>query len=57
VAATTFAAPHAASFFEFVVQHAAAIKDYFAIASNSPQLVQVIDTIEYIRQKLSHERE
>jgi hypothetical protein len=53
VAATTIAAPHAASFFEFVAQHAAAIKQYFAIASGSPQLVQVIDTIEYVRLKLS----
>jgi hypothetical protein len=53
MAATTFAAPHAASFFEFVVQHAAAIREYFAVASQGPQLVQVIDTIEYVRLKLS----
>jgi hypothetical protein len=54
-AGTVIALPHAVSFFEFVVQHAAAIKDYFAIASHSPQLVQVIDTIEYVRLKLTSE--
>ncbi|OKO76376.1 hypothetical protein AC628_18150 [Bradyrhizobium sp. NAS96.2] len=56
-ATITIAAPHAASFFDFVVQHAGAIKEYFAIASHSPQLVQVIDTIEYVRLKLTSEKQ
>jgi hypothetical protein len=54
VAAAAIAVPYAVSFFEFVVQHAPAIKEYFA-ASQSPQLLQVIDTIEYIRRKVMSE--
>jgi hypothetical protein len=56
VAAAAIAVPHAASFFEFVVQHAAVIREYFAISSHSPQLVQVIDTIEFVRLKLASEK-
>ena len=48
---------YAMSFFEFVVQHAAAIKQYFAIASHSPQVVQVIDAIEYVRLRMKAEAE
>jgi hypothetical protein len=53
VAAAAVALPHAVSFFEFVVQHAAAVKEYFAVACHSPQLAQVVETIEYVRLKLS----
>jgi hypothetical protein len=53
VAATTYAAPHAAPFFELVVHNAAAIREYLAIAFHSPQLTQVIDAIEYVRLKLT----
>lgn len=52
VAGTLIASPFAVSFFEFVVQHAPAIKEYFAVACQSPQLAQVVDTIEYVRLKL-----
>lgn len=55
VAAAAIALPHAASFFEFVVQHAAAIRGYIAIAFQSPQLTQVIDAIEYVRVKITAE--
>lgn len=56
VAATTFAAPYAVSFFEFVVHNAASIREYFAIASQNPQLVQVVDAIEYVRGGMSRDR-
>ena len=53
VAATAYSAPYAATFFEFVVQHAEAVKQYMAIAFQNPQLGQVIDAIEYVRAKLN----
>jgi hypothetical protein len=51
--ATSMAAPHSLAFFEFVVHQAAAFRDYFAVASQNPQLTRVIDAIEYVCIKLS----
>lgn len=56
VATTTHAAPHAASFFEFVIQHALPMKQYIAVAFQNPQLGQVIDAIEYVRARLNNEQ-
>jgi hypothetical protein len=55
VATVTYGVPYAASFFEFVVAHAAAMKEYIAVAFQNPQLNQVIDAIEYVRTKLTND--
>jgi hypothetical protein len=54
VATATYLVPYAASFFEFVVQNAAAMKGYIAVAFQNPQLSQVIDAIKEFRTKLTN---
>jgi hypothetical protein len=52
VAAVSYGAPHAASFFEFVAGNADILRAYVAIALQNDQLRQVIDVIEYTRTSL-----
>jgi hypothetical protein len=53
VAAAIYTAPYAASFFEFAVQNATALKGYIAVAFQNPQLGQVIDAIRELHTKLT----
>jgi hypothetical protein len=47
-----FATPYAISFFEFVAANATPLKDYFLVAFQGDQIVQIIDTITYTRKAL-----
>jgi hypothetical protein len=53
IAAVSYGALHAASFFEFVAGNAEVLRAYFAIAFQNDQLRQVIDVIEYTRTSLN----
>jgi hypothetical protein len=56
IAGATLSVSYAASFFEFVANHAEAFREYIATALQNDQLNQVIDYIEYTRAKLRKEK-
>lgn len=56
IAATTYAAPYAASFIDFVAHNAPALREYVVVAFQNQQLTQVIDAIEHMRATLTNDK-